>query len=314
MKNRLRFLIRLVLRGILGAVVMLAAFAASWMVLFQEGASAWGAGESETRAEYPGDRWMPDAVLRSTRAVSIAAPPEKVWPWLMQIGQDRGGFYSYEWLENLAGSNIRGVDRLIPEFTRERQPGEKVWLADPSRFDGQMHNVVVEAHAPDRLVLCAPPDMEAIRTRGLASFFLWSFAPRSDVNGNTRLIVRSSYGVDYPQTGVVSLMHFLMERKMLAELSRLAGGGSTDGGSSEVIWFAALVLSALLLWAASMLSPWHTGWLIGAPGMALWSMVLFQAWPSAIAGGVLALLSVIILIWSWRQVGVNDDGFADPLS
>ena len=47
-----------------------------------------------------------------THAITIRAPVEEVWPWLAQIGQDRGGFYSYEWLENLAGCEMRNADRV----------------------------------------------------------------------------------------------------------------------------------------------------------------------------------------------------------
>ena len=54
-------------------------------------------------------------------------PPEAVWPWLAQIGQDRGGFYSYEWLENLAGCRMRNADRIHPEW-QDRQAGDTVLL------------------------------------------------------------------------------------------------------------------------------------------------------------------------------------------
>ena len=60
-------------------------------------------------------------------AIEIDAPAEEVWPWLAQLGQDRGGFYSYEWLENLAGCRMRNADRIHPEW-QHREIGEKVML------------------------------------------------------------------------------------------------------------------------------------------------------------------------------------------
>jgi hypothetical protein len=60
----------------------------------------WGADEDELRKPLPGDELVPGDVSQTTRAVTIDAPVDAVWPWLAQIGQDRGGFYSYEWLEN----------------------------------------------------------------------------------------------------------------------------------------------------------------------------------------------------------------------
>lgn len=50
----------------------------------------WGATDEECRAPMPGDELVPDPVLTSTRAVTIGAPPDAVWPWLAQIGQGRG--------------------------------------------------------------------------------------------------------------------------------------------------------------------------------------------------------------------------------
>ena len=63
----------------------------------------------------PGDGLVLEPAIESTRAIIIRAPVEEVWPWLAQIGQDRGGFYSYEWLENLAGCRMRNADRVHPE-------------------------------------------------------------------------------------------------------------------------------------------------------------------------------------------------------
>ena len=54
--------------------------------------------------------------VTGTRAVSIDAPPEKVWPWLVQIGQDRAGFYSYTWLENLTLADIHNTFEIRPEW------------------------------------------------------------------------------------------------------------------------------------------------------------------------------------------------------
>src|SRR5918994_7083921 len=63
----------------------------------------WGATEEGIAKPLPGDELVPNPAIESTRAITVNAPVEEVWPWLAQIGQDRGGFYSYEWLENLAG-------------------------------------------------------------------------------------------------------------------------------------------------------------------------------------------------------------------
>jgi len=72
----------------------------------------WGASDSEVNMTMPGDlngsRW--------TRAVTINASPEEIWPWLAQWGQGRGGWYSYDWLENILGFDIHTADRILQEF------------------------------------------------------------------------------------------------------------------------------------------------------------------------------------------------------
>ena len=60
----------------------------------------WGAEPQDEQRELPGDELLPEGGTRILHAVTIQAPVEQVWPWLAQLGQDRGGFYSYEWLEN----------------------------------------------------------------------------------------------------------------------------------------------------------------------------------------------------------------------
>jgi hypothetical protein len=76
----------------------------------------WGATDAELVMPLPGDPLIsPDRVV-STRAITINAPVEQVWPWLNQIGQERAGFYSYDWLENLFLARMRNADTIVPEM------------------------------------------------------------------------------------------------------------------------------------------------------------------------------------------------------
>ena len=76
----------------------------------------WGATEEEVKGSLPGDEIIANPKWQYTQAITIAVPAEKVWPWLVQIGQGRGGFYSYQALENLVGCNIHNADRIILEI------------------------------------------------------------------------------------------------------------------------------------------------------------------------------------------------------
>jgi hypothetical protein len=84
--------------------------------------------DDEVQQPLPGDELAPPhPKLNTTHAITIHAPAVDVWPWLVQIGQDRGGFYSYTWLENLVGCHMRNADRLRPAWQR-LAVGDSVWL------------------------------------------------------------------------------------------------------------------------------------------------------------------------------------------
>jgi hypothetical protein len=76
----------------------------------------WGARPGEPDPTMLGEGLVPDAAWGFTRSVSIAAPAEEVWPWIVQIGQGRGGFYSFERLQNLIGCHITNSDVIVPEL------------------------------------------------------------------------------------------------------------------------------------------------------------------------------------------------------
>jgi len=76
----------------------------------------WGATEAEFEVPLPGDEIIPRPRHRDTHAITVRAPVVDVWPWLVQMGQGRGGFYSYDWLENLIGCDIHNADQIFPDF------------------------------------------------------------------------------------------------------------------------------------------------------------------------------------------------------
>ena len=76
----------------------------------------WGTTKEECETPLPGDELVAQPAVQTTEGVWIEAPAAEVWPWLVQMGQDRGGLYSYEKLENLAGLRHRNADRIHPEW------------------------------------------------------------------------------------------------------------------------------------------------------------------------------------------------------
>jgi hypothetical protein len=128
----------------------------------------WGTEPADEARPLPGDQFLPEGGTQILHAITIDAPAEAVWPWLAQIGQDRGGFYSYEWLENLAGCKMRNADRIHPEW-QHRKVGETVFL-HPA---GGMEVTIFEARASDR-----PQKLGELRARTSRS--------RADLPGRPR--------------------------------------------------------------------------------------------------------------------------------
>jgi hypothetical protein len=82
----------------------------------------WGATDEELARALPGDELVTTPTFNATRAISIAAPPERVWPWLVQVGSRRAGWYSYDLLDNLG--HHRSTRRIIPEL-QQLTPGDE---------------------------------------------------------------------------------------------------------------------------------------------------------------------------------------------
>lgn len=188
----------------------------------------WGASEEESLIGLTGDDLAPDCRYRATRAVTIDAPVEEVWRWLTQLGQDRGGFYSYSWLENLFFAEMRNAEAIIPEYQRERRIGDTVWLANPKRYGGRGRMVVAALDPFRSMALVMPDDAERLAQGIPAKYGCWSFHLRSLHGNRTRFIVRSRSGnySSLPQMLFDFLVfdpaHFLMERKMMLGIKQRA--------------------------------------------------------------------------------------------
>jgi hypothetical protein len=169
---------------------------------------SWGATAEEIAAELPGDILVEPGAPRTTRAITIDAPIEEVWPWLAQLGENRGGFYSYDFLERLAGARMHNADVVHPEW-QELQAGDTVWLA--RRYGQRASQLVAEVVPKSHLVLMSAADYERVQ-RGEKALGSWAFCVRPQ-HGQTRLLARGIGGA----VGITSfdIVHFVMERGML---------------------------------------------------------------------------------------------------
>jgi hypothetical protein len=179
----------------------------------------WGATDAEIKAILPGDEIVPDANLRSTKGLTIQAPPETIYPWLLQIGVDRGGMYSYDWLENLFGLNVHTVDRIVPEY-QEVQVGD-FWRFTPKDYvlspgPGLYVRQLIENEA---VLLCfgmeGKPEDTCIDT--------WQFVLVPQTDGSTRLLLRSNMAIEQElPIKLTYFIQFIMERKMLLQIRERA--------------------------------------------------------------------------------------------
>lgn len=137
--------------------------------------AAFRASPQERRRAMPGDAIVPEPMYVTTQAVTIAALPERVWPWLAQMGAGRGGWYSYDRVDNDGHPSARAI---LPEY-QHVAPGD-VFPALPGATDAF---VVAAAQPPHELVLTGPA--------GGTPRVSWAFLLEPRPDGRTRLLVRS---------------------------------------------------------------------------------------------------------------------------
>lgn len=187
----------------------------AYRFLFRPWHQRWGATDEEVARPMPGDEVIRDPTFSSTRAITLHATPEDIWPWLVQLGRGRGGFYSFDWLERLIGLDITSSDRILPEF-QHLAPGDGI----PAAPD---YALPVRAVEPPRFLVIGPRPDEPQDSAELT----WAIGlyPRDD--GTTRLVVRLRSVYNWrPGQPLVTLFiepgHFILERQMLRGIKRRA--------------------------------------------------------------------------------------------
>lgn len=180
--------------------------------------SSWGSTRSEQQMVMVGDPPIGESHYRIDHAVTIRAPVDSVWPWLVQIGQDRAGFYSYDWLERAFGASIRNADTIVPEWQNTKE-GDLIRAVQPNYLGGLLGRDLgwrVRQIVPGR----------AMVLENWGAFVLEPLDSRS-----TRMHIRTS-GAGVPTLSGIAITplallvlepaHFIMERGMMLGLKRRA--------------------------------------------------------------------------------------------
>ena len=183
--------------------------AATYILLARPWHLRWGASAQECDASLLGDDLIVSPDLTATRAITVRASAGQVWPWIAQLGQGRGGFYSYDFLENLAGCDIHSADRIVPRW-QDIKIGDEVKLAPAV-------GLRVAALEPGRSLVLrggipggnTPPPYD----------FTWAWVLRDEPDGTSRLLVRERYAYTRPWARFlvepVEAVSFVMSQKML---------------------------------------------------------------------------------------------------
>jgi hypothetical protein len=161
------------------------------------------------------------------RDPSIRASADGVWSWIAQLGQGKGGFYSYDLLENLVGCDIHSADRMMPEW-------QHVEVGDEIRLAPGIALVVAAAEPGRSLVLRGAVPL----ARSTAPYdFTWAFALRDGPAGTTRLLVRERYAYARSWARLIveptQPLSFVMSQKMLRGIRDRAERGPACGGSAS---------------------------------------------------------------------------------
>jgi hypothetical protein len=178
----------------------------------------WGTTADDWTVTLPGDHLPRQPQFEILHSVTIDASRATVWSWLVQLGQDRAGFYSYDWLERLAGADVHNVTEIRPEW-QMRQAGDRVYAAP----EGVWSEVL--GTRPGWTVTVADPG-HALVLENWGAFVL---VPMAD--GRTRLLIRSTISNERIPVWAAAvnltafeLPHFIMQRKMMLTIKALSEG------------------------------------------------------------------------------------------
>ena len=271
-----------VARVVLRPIPALLVFAAAWglfLLLLHPWIMRWGSTPEEQAMVLPGDTAPPSAYF--TRAISVDSPPSAVWPWLLAIGQDRAGFLSNDWLENLTGADIHNADVLRPEW-QQRAVGDKVPMSGASgqALVGEYSLLTVRVLEPEHIIADVPGRFVLLRE-----------------GSGTRLLLREQ--LDIPERRglwwvIWDPMHFVMEQRMLQGIKERAEGRP----------LVAPVVQAVA----------QVGWVLGGVGLLAVFLARRRWWPWLLLplAAALPALSVADLnsaVAAFLAVGISLMGF-----
>jgi len=195
-------LIRISIAGLVFAILLASAL---WF-LYRPWALTWGSTDEEIARPMPGDEVLEQPTFDATRAVTIEATPEEIWPWIVQIGYRRAGFYSYDSLDN---DGIPSAERILPEY-QTLKVGDLIPLSETAKVR------VTELEWPRSMVL-------VFEVKGAWSSATWVWGLFPEDSSHTRLVTRLRANPEEIRSRVfLDLGEIIMMRKCMLGIKRRA--------------------------------------------------------------------------------------------
>jgi hypothetical protein len=271
----------------------------NYLLFFRPQLLNWGARNSEIANSYPCEDRLPRARILSTHVVEVHAPARQVWPWLVQIGQDRAGFYTYDFLEKALGTGIHNANRLEPSW-QQLHAGDKIKLTPMVGLEvaaiDQGHYFTLSA---DSRTGKSPFPIHSSR---FYFAIVWTFYLSEESPDQTRLIARwrADWGDNWlfsaVSYGLVEWGAFIMERRMLMAIRDLAENrpGAADVPSlSDILWFASMWIAGFGVLVACFGRQRRIAIFTALFGTILTLLTLFILPPTAWFG-----IPTAVLIWT----------------
>jgi hypothetical protein len=194
--------------GILAGLGILALIAIAALMPWMD---SYGATDEEIAASYAGDELVPSPRISYTRAVSINASPEEIYPWIAQLGADKGGMYSYTWLETLIQCPQTNADRIHEEW-QGLEVGDKVLMCPDENMPPAYIVAMVEQ---DQTIVLGHQENDS-----WVEVWQFNLVPQDD--GTTRLVIRSRSAAEGWFWDIIRPGVFIMERGMLLGIKERA--------------------------------------------------------------------------------------------
>jgi len=193
-----------ILFGALALVVIMAVLLTPWM-------DSWGTTPEERTQKFSGDDFLPAPMRIANRGITIQASVQNIYPWILQIGADKSGMYSYTWLENMVNCKMAKDETIHPEW-QNLKAGD---LMKMCAGDFAPPPYIVAEVLPNQSVTFGHKNNETWEET-------WQFVLLPQSDGTTRLITRTSTNMVGGIWEVVRPISFVMERKMLLTIKNLS--------------------------------------------------------------------------------------------